>query len=490
MKRIIFLLLFSSSLFAQQSTLFELSKPGLSHKSYLFGTIHMTNDKVFNFNDSVYVAINGSEKAFFEIDMNDGSLSKDALKSTAMEILPTLDSSRIKSFFVDDLFPGIEKQITPQQMADRINNDLLPMLEKALPMFMEQKGERTLMMDQYLTQYALASGKEIVGIENVNEQMDALLGGIKVSDDFFTKKTAKKIISFLKNGDIEKPVMDYLEGQAGVIDTYHDFALSNIEEMLRESMNSKIYDRLIIQRNDIMFERTLPEVISAPVFIAVGTGHLVGANGLLKQFRDAGFKIREVDVKSDFTLPQNWKSFENDKISLRIPTSLKDFYYESDDYDASLEGGQIFTPKGVLNLSITHYGPIEEEIYEEEPEPPTMEIPESKEGDGFKLSPPPMTKEDGEPSYLGQVIQKVDFMEFLGKAMSQIKPMDGMQNEAGTLIYQGEEIDYTDSNMFGKRTIGLSLQNGDDQYEIRLTGDSGAMDVFDWKSMITALELK
>lgn len=490
MKKLVFLLCLSQPLFAQQSTLFELSKPGLAHKSYLFGTIHMTNDKVFNFNDSVYVAINGSDKAFFEIDMNEEALSKDALKSTVMNLLPALDSSRIKSFFTDELFPGIEKQISPQEMADRINHDFLPMLEKALPMFMEQKGSRSLMMDQYLSQYAMASGKPIVGIENMNEQMDALLGGIKVSDDFFTKKTAKKIIHFLKNGDIEKPVMNYLEGQAGVIETYHQFALSNIEEMLQQSMNSKIYDRLIVKRNDIMFKRTLPEVKASPVFIAVGTGHLVGENGLLKQYKDAGFTIREVDVKSDFSLSERWQSFQNDKVALKVPQTMRDFYFESENFDASQTGGQAFTSKGIVNLSIIHYGPALEKASEEEPEPPVMEIPESNEKSDFKLSPPPMTKENGEKSYLGQVFEKVEFMEFLGKAMSQIKPMDGMQNEAGTFDFQGEEIDYTDSNMFGKRTINLKLENGEDQYEIRLTGDSGALDLFDWRSMITTLELK
>lgn len=492
MKKLLLLLLLSVSAFAQHSTLFELSKPGVPFKSYLFGTIHMTNDKVFNFNDSLYVCMDKSDKVFFELDMNAGNFSKEALQSTVMSYLPALDSSKIKSFFMDELLPGIPKEITPQQMADRINNDLLPMLEKALPMVMEQKGSRSLMLDQYLSQYAAATGKKVEGIELMDEQMDALLGGIQISDKFFTKKTAKKIISYIKNGDLETPVMNYLEGQANIMDTYHRFALGDIENTLQESMSSKIYDRLIVKRNDIMFERTLPEVTAAPVFIAVGTGHLVGKNGLLNQYKAAGYHIREVDVKSDFTMPEKWQSFENEKVSMKIPSTVKDFYFESDADDPSQTGGQIFTHKGLIHFSVVHTGPSTsseaDESEEDEPAPPVMELPEEDNEKGFKLSPPPMTKENGEKSYLGQVFEKVEFMDFLGKAMSQIKPMDGMQSESGSFNFNDQEVSYDDNNLFGKRAISLTLENGEDQYQINLNGDSGALDAFDWQEMVKGVK--
>ena len=53
-------------------------------------------------------------------------------------------------------------------------------------------------------------------------------------------------------------------------------------------------DRLLLDRNRRMFERMLPLVQRGNAFIAVGAGHLVGEDGLLRLLERRGFRVQSV----------------------------------------------------------------------------------------------------------------------------------------------------------------------------------------------------
>lgn len=70
-----FLFFFSSQIFCQQpkyanTLLWRISGKGLTKPSYLYGTIHLTDKKVFFLGDSVYSAIERSEGFAAELDLN------------------------------------------------------------------------------------------------------------------------------------------------------------------------------------------------------------------------------------------------------------------------------------------------------------------------------------------------------------------------------------------------------------------------------------
>ena len=65
---IIFTCLFFSPTAKSQSLLWEISGNGLQESSYLFGTIHISDKRVFNFNDSVFAKIDECDAFTMEIE--------------------------------------------------------------------------------------------------------------------------------------------------------------------------------------------------------------------------------------------------------------------------------------------------------------------------------------------------------------------------------------------------------------------------------------
>ena len=68
---ILFVLLFASNSFSQQrsnySLLWKISGNGLSHPSYLFGTMHVSDKRVVNFSDSVMLALQSCSRFALEV---------------------------------------------------------------------------------------------------------------------------------------------------------------------------------------------------------------------------------------------------------------------------------------------------------------------------------------------------------------------------------------------------------------------------------------
>ena len=117
------LLIASSLSYAQTSILYEISGKGLEQNSYLFGTLHVQNEEAFNFNDSVFWAINQCETAAFELDFN--------LRSNNFNF----ENTKLKGLaehLATELIPAIMDAIPPDTMAYKIINKLVPLYKYIL----------------------------------------------------------------------------------------------------------------------------------------------------------------------------------------------------------------------------------------------------------------------------------------------------------------------------------------------------------------------
>jgi uncharacterized protein len=576
LKKIALLLLLTHSLFAQNSTLFELSKPGMEHKSYLFGTIHLSNDEVFNFSDSLFHFIDHSNQVLFELDMNNESLSSDAIKMSLLQNFSSIDTAQIKQFF-KKLLPKIERKVPANFLAKRINEELLPALRRDIQLFMNQMGKRGLPMDKFLAEYAQNAGKETGGIETVDEQLSALLTNVNNINDMFTKKARKTVIKYLKKGNFNNPFDKYLSSQKDLIDTYNAFNLNKIETLLKTSMNEPLYDNLILRRNDIMFERTKELVNTRATFIAVGSGHLVGNNGLIQQYKDAGYSIGPVDLKTEFKREAEWLWYENEYLRMEVPEDMKDFILtEDEDYELinnpkAAVGGNTYSINGKINLQISRSNE-DDYIVEEEPEDESSYefqnddyytvdsasvvsdedyfvvdsvaavLEESEDMDDswpsdltydsleensneidsvstvwdqeyYEIDTVEAVIDEVIPSeyertykekekekkseaktYFKELIENIDFMEFVGEILSSVKPELALPTGEITLNeimeIAGEEVEINDETIIGQRTISMDLEKGTSVYSIEISGDSKAFDSFDWQRLLKSISLK
>lgn len=352
---------------AQSSLLYEISGNGIKHKAYLFGTVHVQDEKAFNFNDSVFWAIQQCDKSAFELDFN---LKKDDLD---------MDTSKIRKlmeYATSDLIPTIMETYTADSLANRIVQGFVPVFQTVMQQQFAMGNKRSAVVDQYLQNYSRTIGNEIIGIETYAEQFNAILGS-----DFngFTDL----IMDILGSDDL----MDKLENSPGNINKLVDaYASLDFESLCNEieavgdatdPFSSEFYGRIFTDRNQIMFDRTRDMVKEGPIFIAVGCGHLCSGNGLVQQYRNAGYTVRAIDLRGKAEgLNVTWESVDHEEYTMDMPVGYevhkKEVPADQETEEEvnpyllymSLQQDKIYTAKGTMSVSVDTYYEAAEEAYE------------------------------------------------------------------------------------------------------------------------------
>jgi len=136
--------------------------------------------------------------------------------------------------------------------------------------------------EQRLTELAGEQGKEVLGLETVEEQIGFI-------DKVPLEDAAEMLVSGieeLEDGDvmIDKMVSTYLEGD-----------LDGIQEIIDSYMGdeyAEMNEELLIARNRKWIPVIEEFVSGKPSFIAVGAGHLPGEKGLIELLRREGYSVK------------------------------------------------------------------------------------------------------------------------------------------------------------------------------------------------------
>jgi uncharacterized protein len=382
-----------------QTFLFEVKSPTSSKTSYLFGTMHETNPKVFNFNDSLFWAIRQSEKAIFELD-----LSRESIRSFS----PELDKPEFEKMFyqfmngfakgiAQNLIPRMVKEVSPEEMVDKIIQ-MLPQFVSSVNDLTEQfsGSSKTQFMDLFLQNYARSQQIEIIGIETMSEQLVALFNdALSYDPELAAKELTEEVLKFMKNQTPMPNLASFMQSQKKFIDLYADKDYNGVcDTVTRLGQHShtlmrKFYKSVFVDRNDVMLERMLPFIEENSVFIAVGAGHLCGDNGLVQAFSNKGYLVRPVNTSVPSASKRLWDKHtgSNESFKVHLPADIvsnvsptqftftEDFEvetteaYEDEDDDIELwnleledmlnesllSQSYLFTNKGLISFSVRSY---------------------------------------------------------------------------------------------------------------------------------------
>ncbi len=304
-------MLFISTLtYSQSSLLYEISGGDLEEVSYLFGTIHTQEEGVYNWNDSVFWAIDQCAMGAFEVDLDDGQFDMGEDEKDALE-----------KYLQEDLLPAMMEKISPDTIGVRLVRDILPFYQDLMAKQMDLSN-RSYFVDQYLQNYSRKMGKEIHGIESWQEQINALVGS-----DF--SGLTEALMEFLESDDWRVKLNEFPDEQAALINAYSALDADEICVVINRSGDvannfvQRLYSRIFDDRNDLMFERSIELVRSQSTFIAVGCGHLCGENGLVNQYRAAGYTLRAIDLTGkEEGLGLAWHTYQSDEIKVDIPNTV------------------------------------------------------------------------------------------------------------------------------------------------------------------------
>lgn len=258
-----------------KTLLWRIDGNGLTAPSYLYGTMHLKDRRLFFFGDSVYKSLEASAGFAMELDPNemmDSIFSRIGERDTTTLLRKLLDEKKFKSVSkkLEKRFGMPADKISRKQLLDEREN-WYTKIHKA--------DDMKAVVDLYLYDIAHKQGKWVGGIEDVSDQLglkDELGKDITIMDYVDDDNDAKKT--------------SYLEK---MISLYAAEDLAKIDEMVSDQ-SQKTKDLLLVNRNIKMAGRMDTMAHSRNSFFAVGAAHLSGETGLINLLQKRGFNLTPV----------------------------------------------------------------------------------------------------------------------------------------------------------------------------------------------------
>ena len=236
-----------------QGLLWEISQPGVP-ASYLFGTIHSEDPEVLQLAAPVQKAFDASQAVVLEV-----LLDMSAMMSSSAAML-IMDGRSLKDIVGEPLFSKAAAAMQVRGMPEMMTEHMQPWaVAVALSMPTPETGQ---VLDMVLYQDALQAGKQLYGLETINEQLDV-----------FTTMPLADQVTMLQDAVEHFQEMDILYAQLLSAWKQRDLArLVAINEKALATGDQRFVDdfqkRLIVQRNYLMVERMQPYLKGGKTFVA------------------------------------------------------------------------------------------------------------------------------------------------------------------------------------------------------------------------------
>lgn len=260
----------------KNALLWEINGEDLS-TSYLFGTMHVRDQRAFRYEDLVKSKIKDCE-------VYAGEMNLDEINHVAMANSMDLDQDvYLHDLLKPKIYKRLSKLLKKQTGLSLIHFDnSQPILVTNLLTESLLSRDAKLSLDASLWEYAKSEEKITIGIESFEEQMHILSN---LSLDYQIKGLSDLVRNFKKfSKQLQKLTALYEK--------------ADIHRLYKKSKSQagKMRKLMIYDRNKIMADRIELLINEQAVFISVGAGHLSGGKGIIRLLKKAGFKLRPVPL--------------------------------------------------------------------------------------------------------------------------------------------------------------------------------------------------
>jgi len=260
-----------------QSLLWKVSGKDMKSPSYLYGTIHIQDERVFAFDSTVVMAFDACEAFAMEVLLDEinakgirqammmpkGKFLKDLLSKEDFALLDSLCKAKLgaSALFMNGMKPFFVGSVL--QQAD-----------------MPQDKENAL--DLFLLKRAREKGKICYGVEEYMDQ-------IKAIDAFSLKEQTEMLVYILH--DTSEMAQEYEE----MLEAYLSFNLDKMTEMMQDPSLPRKFDKVLINKRNVTMAKQFEKIAKEhTLFCAVGTGHLGGEKGVIALLRKKGYAVEPV----------------------------------------------------------------------------------------------------------------------------------------------------------------------------------------------------
>ncbi|MFZ1575441.1 MAG: TraB/GumN family protein [Chromatiaceae bacterium] len=277
----LWLLLFAATVAGdERALLFEISKPA-APPCYLFGTLHSEDPRVLALSPATRDAFERSPVFILEMIPDAQALAR------SLKIMVYEDGRDLARVAGAPLYGRLVAALAELGLPEAAIRGFKPWAAATLlglpPV---DKGE---FLDIHLYRTALAAGKQVIGLETIEEQV-AIFDSLGEDDQILLLKETLDTRDQLPLV-FERLLAAYLDRDLTALALLGDLYLGQGDPGLAENFRRVALD----DRNLRMAARLDAYLRAGGCFIAVGALHLPGEGGLLARLGRAGLRVRVVD---------------------------------------------------------------------------------------------------------------------------------------------------------------------------------------------------
>ncbi|MDX8527366.1 TraB/GumN family protein [Mesorhizobium sp. MSK_1335] len=271
--------------------LWKLEKSG-EKPSYLFGTMHMTDTRVTTLPPAAQKVYDSADTIIIETTEVLDKRKMMAALAAEPDLMMFTDNTTLSSLLSPEdaamLNKGLDARGIPPSTVAKMKPWILSTMLALPACEVARQGAGAPVLDVKLAENAKANGKTIEGLETIADQLRAM-ASLPLAFHM------KGLVETLKLGDKVNDVNEtmialYQRGDIGMIVPLFKVAMPEQTEEYAE------FDQtMIVSRNKVMADHARPILAKGNVFMAVGALHLPGPDGLVEDFRKAGYIVTAVN---------------------------------------------------------------------------------------------------------------------------------------------------------------------------------------------------
>ena len=261
-----------------KSIFWEISGNGLKKPSFLYGTIHIQDKRVFQFDKQV-------TKAFAACDAYAMELKMDDINPLEMASMLIMKDTTLDMLLTEGEMQELDDSLQAKMGASaQLFNTMKPFFVSSQFSLTEGKKEMSKPLDLYLDSIAKAEKKIRIGIEEFKDQLGVI-------DEIPLQTQADLLMGVVRdtsNQDLlEDMIATYLSGDVEKMLTMGD------EDLMPEGFTENFLNK----RNRKMANRIAAISQEQTTFNAVGAAHLGGEQGVVTLLRKKGYTVRAIAIE-------------------------------------------------------------------------------------------------------------------------------------------------------------------------------------------------
>lgn len=272
---------FGNDIPTEMSLLWRIDSRNLEHSSYLFGTMHLIQEKYWYFPNELKERIENSDKLVLEIA---GLPSP----SESLELI-TLDEGSFFDFFnqeqTDSIYIFLEEQLgLNKELVNLSFSNLKPFALVQL-VTAQQFGSETQSYELSMGEIAKQKEIELIGLETAEEQ-------IALFDNLSKNEQTEMVMDVIRTFDGYTEQLDELQAlyRRQRIDSLYYLVQNEAENL------GPTEAQLIDNRNQNWIPKIEKIIKKNKAFIAVGAAHLYGKEGIIELLKKENYVLTPIQL--------------------------------------------------------------------------------------------------------------------------------------------------------------------------------------------------